>query len=31
MIKISDEKWVKLPQIDNHLTEKHGPIGSPVA
>ena len=29
MIKISDEKWAKLPQIDDRLTEKHGPVGSP--
>ena len=29
MIKISDEKWAKLPQIDDRLTEKYGPVGSP--
>ena len=30
MIKISDEKWAKLPQIDDRLTEKYGPVGSPL-
>ena len=29
MIKISEEKWAKLPQIDDRLTEKYGPVGSP--
>lgn len=29
MIKISDEKWAKLPQIDDCLTDKYGPVGSP--
>ncbi|MBR1666737.1 MAG: helix-turn-helix transcriptional regulator [Bacteroidaceae bacterium] len=28
MIKISDEKWAKLPKIENRLAEAHGPIGS---
>ena len=29
MIQISEEKWAKLPQIDDRLTEKYGPVGSP--
>ena len=29
MIRISDEKWARLPQIDDRLTEKYGPEGSP--
>ena len=29
MIKISEEKWAKLPQIDDLLTERYGPVGSP--
>ena len=29
MIMISEEKWAKLPQIDDRLTEKYGPEGSP--
>lgn len=29
MIKISDEKWAEMPQIDNLLTEKYGPASSP--
>ena len=29
MIKISDEKRAKLPQIDDRTTEKNGPVGSP--
>lgn len=28
MIKISDEKWAKLPQIDDQLTKTYGPVGS---
>ena len=26
---ISEEQWAKLPQIDDRLTEKYGPVGSP--
>ena len=29
MIKISEEKWAKLPQIEDRLAEKYGPVGSP--
>lgn len=29
MIKISEEKWAKLPQIDDRLTELYGPDDSP--
>lgn len=29
MIKISDEKWARLLQIDDRLTEKYGLVGSP--
>ena len=29
MIKISDEKWAKMPQIESQLAEKYGPVGSP--
>ena len=29
MMKISDEKWAKLPQIDDWLDETYGPVGSP--
>ena len=29
MIKINEEKWAKLPQIDDRLTETYGPVGSP--
>ena len=28
MIKISEEKWEKLPKIEDHLSEKYGPVGS---
>lgn len=28
MIKISDEKWAKLPKIEARLAEKYGAIGS---
>ena len=29
MIKISEEKWAKLPRIEDRLEEKYGPVGSP--
>lgn len=29
MIKIIEEKWVNLPQIDDRLTEKYSPVDSP--
>jgi DNA-binding XRE family transcriptional regulator len=29
MIKISEEKWAKLPKVGDRLTEKYGPEGSP--
>ncbi len=29
MIKISDEKWAKLPKIEDRLDEKYGAVGSP--
>jgi DNA-binding XRE family transcriptional regulator len=29
MIKISEEKWSKLPKIEDQLDEKYGPVGSP--
>lgn len=28
MIKISEEKWEKLPKVEDHLSEKYGPVGS---
>jgi DNA-binding XRE family transcriptional regulator len=28
MINISDEKWAKLPKVEDRLTEKYGAIGS---
>lgn len=28
MIKIDEEKWAKLPKIENLLTEKYGPVDS---
>lgn len=28
MIKISEEKWAKLPQIEDRLAEQYGPVGS---
>lgn len=28
MIKISEEKWEKLPKVEGHLSEKYGPVGS---
>ena len=28
-IKISEEKRAKLPQIDDRLTQRYGPVGSP--
>ena len=28
MIKISEEKWEKLPKVEDHLSEKYGPGGS---
>jgi DNA-binding XRE family transcriptional regulator len=28
MIKISEEKWAKLPKIEDRLEEKYGPVGS---
>ena len=29
MKKISDEKWAKLPKMEDKLAEAYGPIGSP--
>ena len=29
MIKVSEEKWAKLPKIEDRLDEKYGPVGSP--
>lgn len=29
MIKISDDKWAKMPKINDHLAEKYGAEGSP--
>ena len=29
MIKISEEKWAKLPKIEDRLAEKYGPVDSP--
>ena len=29
MIKISEEKWAKLPKIEDRLEDKYGPVGSP--
>ena len=29
MIKISEEKWAKLPKIEDRLEEKYGPVDSP--
>ena len=29
MIKISEEKWTKLPKIEDRLAEKYGPVDSP--
>ena len=28
MIKISEEKWEKLPKVEDHLSEKYGPAGA---
>ncbi|MBQ6193612.1 MAG: helix-turn-helix transcriptional regulator [Prevotella sp.] len=28
MIKIREEKWEKLPKVEDHLSEKYGPVGS---
>lgn len=28
MIKISEEKWEKLPKVEDHLSEKYGLVGS---
>ena len=28
MIKISDEVWVKLPKVEDHLTDKYGVSGT---
>ena len=28
MIKISDEVWVKLPKVEDHLTDKYGASGT---
>lgn len=28
MIKIGEEKWEKLPKVEDHLSEKYGPVGS---
>lgn len=28
MIKICEEKWEKLPKVEDHLSEKYGPVGS---
>lgn len=28
MIKISEEKWEKLPKVEDHLSEKYGSVGS---
>ena len=29
MIKISEEKWAKLPKIEDRLEDRYGPVGSP--
>ena len=29
MKKISDEKWAKLPKMEDKLAEAYGPVGSP--
>lgn len=29
MIRISEEKWAKLPKVEDRLDEKYGPVGSP--
>lgn len=29
MIQISDEKWAKMPQIEDRLAEKYGKVGTP--
>lgn len=29
MIRISEEKWAKLPKVEDRLDEKYGPVDSP--
>lgn len=29
MIKINEERWKKLPTVNNHLDEKYGKPGTP--
>lgn len=29
MIRIREEKWAKLPKVEDRLDEKYGPVGSP--
>lgn len=29
MIKINEERWNKLPTVNNHLDEKYGKPGTP--